>query len=74
MTQLLYHYGTAAQGVSDHDQNWIHQGEGVGCVTDDRQTHGATQMCITNTPRDAEPTLDFEVILQFRSGLISLFL
>jgi len=27
----------------------------IGCVTDDRQTHSATQTCLTNTPRDAEP-------------------
>jgi len=46
----------------------------IGCVTDNRQTHSATRMCLTNTLRDAEPILDFEVILQFRSRLISLFL
>jgi len=36
--------------------------------TIDRQTHR------TNTPIDAKPILDFEVILQFRSRLVSLFL
>jgi len=46
----------------------------IGCVTDDRQTHSATRTCLTNTPRNAELILDFEVILQFRSRLISLFL
>ena len=46
----------------------------VGCVADDRQRHGDTRACLTNTLRDAELILDFEVILQFRSGSISLFL
>ena len=46
----------------------------VGCVIDNRQMHGATWACLTNTPRDAALTLDFEVILQFRSRIISLFL
>jgi len=27
----------------------------IGCITDDRQTRSATQTCLTNTPRDAEP-------------------
>jgi len=36
--------------------------------------HSATWTCLTNTPRDTEPILDFEVILQFRSRSISLFL
>jgi len=45
----------------------------IGCVTDDRQTHGATRTCLTNTLRDGELILDFEVILQLRSRLISLF-
>jgi len=46
----------------------------IGCIVDDRQMPSATRTCLTNTPRDAEPILDFEVILQFRSRLISLFL
>jgi len=46
----------------------------VGSVVDDRLTHSATRTCPTNAPRDAKPILDFEVILQFRSSLISLFL
>jgi len=46
----------------------------IGCITDNRQSHSAAWMCLTNTPRDAEPILDFYVILQFRSRLISLFL
>ena len=45
----------------------------VGCITDDRQTHGATQTCLTNTPRDAELILEFEVKLKYKSRLISLF-
>jgi len=49
--------------VSDLDQNWIRHGEGVGCLTDYKQTHGATRACLTNTPRDAKLILDFEVIL-----------
>jgi len=60
--------------VSDLDQHWIRQGEGVGCITDGRQMRGATRACLTNTPRDTELILDFEVILQFRSRLISLLL
>jgi len=60
--------------TSVFDQNWIRQGEGVGCIADDRWTHGATRACLTNTPRGVELILDFEVILQFRSRSISLFL
>jgi len=48
--------------------------QAIGCITDDRQTHRTARTCLTDTPRDAEPILDFEVILQFRSRLISLFL
>jgi len=52
----------------------IYLGVFIGCIMDNRRTHGATRTCLTNTPRDAELILDFEVILQFRSRLISLFL
>ena len=51
-----------------------HKVQHIGCVMDNRQMHGATRTCLTKTPRDVELILDFEVILQFRSRLISLFL
>jgi len=35
----------------------------IGCIADDRQTHSATRTHLTNTPIDAKPSLDFEVIL-----------
>jgi len=55
------------------DQNRTRQGEGAGCVAGGRQTRSATRARLTSEER-RRAILDFEVISQFRSGLISLFL
>jgi len=66
--------GLHAGSVSDQQSQLKLIAATVGCIVDDRQTPRATRTCLTNRPRDAKLTLDFEVILQFRSRLISLFL
>jgi len=47
----------------------------IGCITDDRQTRSERHPDVPNQHAERRRAiLDFEVILQFRSRLISLFL